>query len=276
MIRSIRVAGGALTLALLLPGTSRAAPVDFGRNVHDVPLGEVAGIGATGAAALLVELLWHAPDSARWSGPVLFDGAVRDALGGKSDGVRTAAARGSDVGELGLAAYPVLIDAGIVTWLSKGRGDVARRLVAVDAEAFAVNALLTSIVQRAAGRERPFAQGCGTAGHAACTSPDDRNTSFFSGHTSFAFTAATLLCFQHGRLDLYGDADGLVCPVALAVASLTGLLRIGADRHWATDVLTGAAVGAAAGSLVSITHISREPSSAVAGTSSGASFALRF
>jgi len=235
---------------------ARAAPVDFGSNVHDVTAGEVAGIGGIGGAALLVELLFHAPDSARWSGPVLFDGPVRNALGGNSDGARRAAARGSDVGELGLIAYPLLVDAGVVTWLSKGRGDVARRLVAVDAEAFAVNALLTSIVQRAVGRERPFAQGCGTAGHAPCTSPDDRNTSFFSGHTSFAFTGATLLCFQHGRLDLYGDGDRFVCPVALAVASLTGLLRIGADRHWATDVLTGAAVGAAAGTVVSIAHIS--------------------
>jgi len=265
-----------LILALLLPAVAGAAPVDFGSNVHDVSAGEVAGIGAIGAGAVLVELLWHAPDPAHWSGPALFDGAVRDAIGGKSDGVRRIAARGSDAGELGLLAYPILIDAGVVTWLSKGRGDVARRLVAVDAEAFAVNALLTSVVQRAVGRERPFAQGCGTVGHAACTSPDDRDTSFFSGHTSFAFTAATLLCFQHGRLDLYGDADRFVCPAALAVASLTGLLRIGADRHWATDVLTGAAVGAASASVVSITHISRPASPGVAGASSSASFAVRF
>jgi len=265
-----------LILALLLPSVAGAAPLDFGSNVHDVSAGEVAGIGGIGAGAILVELLWHAPDPAHWSGPVLFDGAVRDAIGGKSDGVRRAAARGRDAGELGLIAYPMLIDAGVVAWLSKGRGDVARRLFAVDAEALAVNALLTSIVQRAVGRERPFAQGCGTVGHPACTSPDDRNTSFFSGHTSFAFTAATLLCFQHGRLNLYGDGDRFVCPAALAVASLTGLLRIGADRHWATDVLTGAAVGAAAGSVVSITHISRDSSAAPAGPSSSASFTLRF
>jgi membrane-associated phospholipid phosphatase len=275
MIRSTRAARTALLFALLLPGVVRAAS-DFGSNLHDVSGAEVAGIGATGVAALLVELVWHAPDSARWSGSILFDGPVRDALGAKSDGLRNAAARASDVGELGVVAYPLIVDAGLVSWLSKGRGDVARRLLAVDAEAFAINALLTSIVQRTVGRERPFAQGCGTAGHPACTSADDRNTSFFSGHTSFAFTAATLICFQHGRLNLYGDADGFVCPVALAVASLTGLLRIGADRHWATDVLTGAAVGAAVGSTVSITHISRDRSSGVAGTSSGASIAFAF
>ena len=131
-------------------------------------------------------------------------------------------------------------------------------------------------MQRAVGRERPFAQGCGTAGRPACTSPDDRNTSFFSGHTSFAFTSATLLCFQHGRLNLYGAADGVVCPAALAVASLTGLLRIGADRHWATDVLTGAALGAAAGTVVSITHISSENGRAGQAASSGASIAFAF
>jgi membrane-associated phospholipid phosphatase len=269
-----------LCVALLLPALAAGAPVStsggFGSNVHDVPAGEVAGIGATAAAALLVELLWHAPDPARWSGPILFDGPARDAFGAGSQGLRTAAARGSDVGELGLAAYPLIVDAGLVTWLSKGRGDVARRLLAVDVEAFALNGLLTSLVQRAVGRERPFAQGCGTAGHAACTSPDDRNTAFFSGHTSFAFTGATLLCFQHGRMNLYGDADGLVCPLALAVASATGLLRIIADRHWASDVLTGAAVGSAVGTAVSIAHISpgREAQSQV--TSTGASIAIAF
>ena len=272
MIRSRRAA---LLFALLLPGLASAAS-DFGSNVHTVSAGEVAGIGATGAVALLVESFWHAPGSARWSGPILFDGPVRDALGAKSDGGRTAAARASDVGELGLIAYPLIVDAGFATWISKGRGDVARRLLAVDAEAFAINGLLTSIVQRAVGRERPFAQGCGTAGRPACTSPDDRNTSFFSGHTSFAFTSATLLCFQHGRLNLYGAADGVVCPAALAVASLTGLLRIGADRHWATDVLTGAALGAAAGTVVSITHISSENGRAGQAASSGASIAFAF
>ena len=276
MIRSSRAAGRALIfLALFLPRLASAAS-DFGSNVRGVPAGEVAGIGATGAAAVLVELLWHAPDSVRWSGPILFDGPVRDALGGGSQGLRTAAARASDVGELGLIAYPLVIDAGLVTWLSKGRGDVARRLLAVDAEAFAINGLLTSIVQRAVGRERPFAQGCGTAGHPACTPPDDRNSSFFSGHTSFAFTAATLLCFQHGRLNLYGDGDAVVCPVALAVASLTGLFRIAADRHWATDVLAGAAVGAAAGTVVSITHISAGRGTDFQAASTGASFGFAF
>jgi membrane-associated phospholipid phosphatase len=275
MIRSCRAAGGALLLALLLPRLAGAAP-DFGSNVHDVPAGEVAGIGATGSAALLVEFLWHAPDVARWTGPILFDGPARDALGASSQGLRTAAGRGSDVGQLGLAAYPLIVDAGLVTWLSKGRGDVARRLFLVDVEAFALNGLLTALVQRSVGRERPFAQGCGTAGHAACTSPDDRNTAYFSGHTSFAFTAATLLCFQHGRLNLYGDADGLVCPLALAVASATGLLRIVADRHWASDVLTGAAVGAAAGTAVSITHISPGRGGDFQAASTGASIAIAF
>ena len=274
MIRSSRAAGGALFLALLSSPLAGAAS-DFGSNVHDLSAGEVAGIGATGAAALLVESLWHAPDSPRWSGPILFDGPLRDTLGTGSQGVRTAAARASDVGELGLVAYPLIVDAALVTWLSKGRGDVARRLIAVDAEAFAINGLLTSLVQRAVGRERPFAQGCGTAGRPACTSPDDRNTSFFSGHTSFAFTGATLLCFQHGRLNLYGDGDGLVCPVALAVASLTGLLRIAADRHWAIDVLAGAAVGAAAGTAVSIAHISPGRADAAA-ASPAASVAFAF
>jgi membrane-associated phospholipid phosphatase len=267
-------------LATLLAMGAHAAPAPadalFGSNVQKMPVAEMAGVGAIGVAALAVELFVHPPDTARWRGPILFDGAARDALGGGSPGLRSAAASGSDVGEVGFVAWPVLLDAGIVTWLSRGRGDVARQLLYIDAEAFALNGLLSSIVQRSVGRERPFAQGCGTSAGAPCTSPDDRNTSFFSGHTSFAFTGAALVCAQHSRLDLYGSADAFVCPVALVLASATGILRIVADRHWASDVLAGAAVGATVGTVVSLSHISAGKGADSTGGPPPAGFAIRF
>jgi PAP2 superfamily len=271
-------------VALLLPALARAAPAPpdavFGSNVHEVHGAEIAGIAGVGLGALAVELFWHAPDPAHWTGPILFDGAARDALRAGTASGRSTASTTSSVGEVLLTLYPAMVDAGAVTWLSKGKGDVAVRLALIDAEALAVNALLTAVTQRAVGRERPFAQGCGTGTNPACTSPDDRNTSMFSGHTSFAFTGAAVLCVQHSRLDLYGSADPFVCPVTLLLASATGILRMVADRHWATDVIAGAAAGSAVGAVVSIAHTSKDPAASVAvsggANSPAASFAFRF
>ena len=274
----------AVVVALLLPALARAAPAPadavFGSNVHEVHAAEIAGIAGVAMGALAVEAFWHAPDPAHWTGPILFDGAARDAFRAGTASGRYNASTASSVGQFLLVLYPAIVDAGAVTWLSKGKGDVAVRLALIDAEAFAVTGLLTAVTQRAVGRERPFAQGCGTGTNPACGSPDGRNTSLFSGHTSFAFTGAAVLCVQHSRLDLYGSADPFVCPVALLLASATGILRMVADRHWASDVIAGAAMGGAVGTVVSIAHISKDPAASVTASGSAnspaASFAFRF
>jgi membrane-associated phospholipid phosphatase len=63
------------------------------------------------------------------------------------------------------------------------------------------------------------------------------DTSFPSGHSAAAFSAAVFLEEEYGyRNRLY--------PVAgYAVASITGMLRILNDRHWISDVLVGAGIG---------------------------------
>lgn len=61
--------------------------------------------------------------------------------------------------------------------------------------------------------------------------------SFPSGHTSTAFMGAELM-----RQEFKDTAPG-VCYAGYAVAVATGTLRICHDRHWLTDVLTGAGIG---------------------------------
>jgi membrane-associated phospholipid phosphatase len=48
---------------------------------------------------------------------------------------------------------------------------------------------------------------------------------------------------------LFGDpfADAVTCGVTLASAGAVGMLRIVSQKHYVTDVLTGAAVGTASG-----------------------------
>ena len=63
------------------------------------------------------------------------------------------------------------------------------------------------------------------------------SNSFPSGHTAFAFSGAELL-----RLE-YGETSALIPVAGYAVAALTGFMRIYNDRHWAGDVMAGAALG---------------------------------
>lgn len=68
--------------------------------------------------------------------------------------------------------------------------------------------------------------------------PDGSNKhSFPSGHTAMAFMAATMLTKE------YGHKSPWVGIGAYAMATGTGLMRMANNKHWLSDVLTGAGVG---------------------------------
>jgi len=69
------------------------------------------------------------------------------------------------------------------------------------------------------------------------------NSSFPSGHTTVAFAAATVYAMEYKN-------KPLVPVLAYSAATLIGLSRLTENKHWATDVLTGAAVGYLTGRLV--------------------------
>lgn len=81
-----------------------------------------------------------------------------------------------------------------------------------------------------------------------------RGTRLFSADTPRSRSRRPVLCIQHSRLELYGKADSVVCPLAIAAAAGTGILRIVSNKHWATDVLAGAALGTAVGTIVALSH----------------------
>jgi membrane-associated phospholipid phosphatase len=68
-------------------------------------------------------------------------------------------------------------------------------------------------------------------------------SSFPSGHTTVAFAAATVFASE------YRDKP-LIPIISYSAASLIGFSRITENKHWATDVLVGAAVGFLAGKQV--------------------------
>jgi len=214
------------------PGWSRFGPV------------ETAAVGVVGAGVVLLEFFVKPPSSPNWDKSILFDDAARGALRAGSVGGRSRAATASDVGYFGLPIYAVGVEAGLATWLGRGQADAALQLALINLEVIAVNGLLTRVTQRAVGRARPD--------HADLAD----NTSFFSGHTSVAFSMASALCVEHSRIEIYGGiADKVVCPAALTAATATGLLRIVADRHFASDVLAGAILGSLVGATIAWLHL---------------------
>jgi membrane-associated phospholipid phosphatase len=93
-------------------------------------------------------------------------------------------------------------------------------------------------------RERPWAHA-GEVPEGQRPGSRDSELSFASGHASLSFALAVSM----GSLaSLRGD-DGRawVWVTGLTFATATAYLRIAADRHYLTDVLAGAAIGAAVG-----------------------------
>jgi len=115
-------------------------------------------------------------------------------------------------------------------------------------EAVALAADLNQAVKFTAGRERPFVHALVADEKPLTRSPSDNNTSFYSGHTSFAFSlavSAATVAFMRGyrwRVP--------ILVAGLAAAFLTGYLRIAGDRHYFIDVATGAVLGSAFGFAV--------------------------
>ena len=91
-------------------------------------------------------------------------------------------------------------------------------------------------------------------------SPSDDNLSFFSGHTTLAFAVATA-AGTINTLRGYRLAP-LVWGAGMTMAVSVGYLRIAADKHYFSDVMTGAVVGSLIGVGVPLIFHSASSSSA--------------
>lgn len=65
---------------------------------------------------------------------------------------------------------------------------------------------------------------------------EEGNNSFFSGHTSGAFSLATVIA------EVYKDKP-LIPYLAYGIATMTAYARMHDQKHWATDVMMGAVAG---------------------------------
>lgn len=252
-----------LVLCLVLSFVPLRARADDGERrapMREIDLAEAIVSGVVSAGVVAAAFVPYPVDlSPQWRGGILFDDAARDAWGLGSASDRTLASAVSDGLVGGLVLAPMLLDAMLTAWLVRGDPELMGRMLLVTLQAHAVAQGLTAIFKHAVARERPYVRGCREdpqrpSDDPSCegsADPDIEPLSFFSGHASLAFTSAAVICLHHTELGLLGpEGDAAACATGLALASTVGVLRILADRHYATDVLVGAGVGMLSGWLV--------------------------
>lgn len=203
------------------------------------------------SAILLSRLVGPQRDSPR-QGPMFFDKGVRDSLVLRSRNHQNTILDFSDL-TLSLATSWPFLDAFIVVLGMNNQEETAIQMSLINIEVMGVLAALQTIANAVVSRERPYGSRCGGELSNAlddCVS-DERYYSFFSGHSALSFGSAALVCTHHSHYDLYGGiGDTLACAGAYALATFTAAARVMGDKHYATDVLTGAAIGTLVGYLL--------------------------
>ena len=250
-----------------LPLQGRPIPVHFGprsvryvldANPHWAPIHPaeyvVTGVGLV--TAIVGSALPRY--TAVWQGGIVADEATRSALRPSDPNVRGFFSDVSDVLLSLSITYPYLVDALTVAWWYRHNGAIAWQMAAIDTEAFAITAGVQAIVANIAARERPYGRTCGNdlaANTSECEFPG-RYRSFFSGHTTEAFTSAALTCMHHAHMPLYGGggAEVATCISGFALATTVGVFRVVSDNHYLSDVALGAAFGTLVGIAVPLLH----------------------
>ncbi|WP_242360333.1 MULTISPECIES: phosphatase PAP2 family protein [Anaeromyxobacter] len=230
-----RAAALALAAAVAAPLPARAAPHALHYDLAlDVPLTAGASVVWFGTELAKSHL---APTTCRWCDPPAFDREARQLLvWGYGKQARTA----SDVLAFGVVPAAALAQFALVA--DSRRDALLDALFVVEAVALAAD--VNQIVKLSVGRERPFVRYGNYPEPVRKPDPDDQ-LSFYSGHSSLAFSFAAA-AGTVSSLRGYRSAPW-VWGVGMALASGVAYFRVAADKHYLSDVVTGAAVGTAIG-----------------------------
>jgi len=225
----------------------------------------ITGVGA--AAWIATELLKSriGPTTCRWCDRAA-DGT--DTLNGLDAGVRRLLVAGdtavpnqiSNVTAFGLLPVAML-GMGVLANYSQGSWQQGLIDLLMVAESTVLAVDVNQLVKYAVGRERPFVHVLPGSEKPLVANAADNNLSFYSGHTSLTFALATSTGTV-ASLRGYRVAP-IIWVVGMPLAILTGMLRISADRHYFTDVMTGAVLGSTMGFLGPWLHRKQKSSSAV-------------
>lgn len=127
------------------------------------------------------------------------------------------------------------------------------RAAVIVVESAAVSAAVVQALKIVTVRKRPFVRyGDGTTSGTYDVTDRDHNEGFPSGHTVVAAAFGTSAAMT-ATLEDSSAAPWLWGAAAVATVS-SGALRIMAEKHYLTDVLAGAAIGAGTGVVLPILH----------------------
>jgi membrane-associated phospholipid phosphatase len=224
----------------LLSGSPQSAEPATGWRWRRAGPAEYAGILIGSAGALYNEAAYGSPGKPRWSARNSFDQGVRDSLRLKHASARNAADTVGDALMWTLIAEPV-VDTFVTLGWRDHRWDELFQTSVINLDSFLFTSLVSSVMQTTIKRQKPYLQGCPDG---SCAD-SQANRSMPSGHTAFAFTGAGLFCTNHSFQSLYADPalERDLCAASLIVATAEGVTRVMADRHYATDVIAGSAIG---------------------------------
>jgi len=208
-------------------------------------------VGLTGGAITLGAAIAQPRAKHSLSGGLWFDNSVLNALRVHSSNNRYIFRDASDVGLSLTVTWPFMADALTTAWWYRGSRDVAQEMALIDLETLAVSGAIQGVTNVLESRERPYGPDCGSEelpSNAIDCTGSTHYRSFFSGHATFSFTGAALICMDHFENDLMGSPwDAISCAGGYAVAATTATFRVVSDVHYPSDVLTGALVGTIVG-----------------------------
>jgi membrane-associated phospholipid phosphatase len=140
---------------------------------------------------------------------------------------------------------PILLNLGLYAHGRYNENERSAEVARVLSTALAVDSISTGVMKLAIGRHRPDEGGSSEFDPFTVT-----NRSFPSGHTSFSFTAATVMA------EMYDDKKW-VKYTGYSAATFVALARIDDESHWASDVLFGAVKGYVIGKMAARMHSKR-------------------
>jgi membrane-associated phospholipid phosphatase len=202
----------------------------------------VLALGAAGSTLALVEVPPAAclPDCE----PEGINALDRMVLGNYSETAHTIA----DVGVIAMLLAPPLLNA-----FDSG-GDGWATDTVVYAEALVLTQALTQIVKFAVRRPAPLVYDPEVPAQAQRSR--DASRSFFSGHTSMAFAAASAYTTTFWLRHPDSPMRWVVLGSGLVLGLAIGVLKVEAGYHFWTDIAAGALAGSAIGVLVPMLHTS--------------------
>lgn len=201
----------------------------------------------------LIEFRARQPSEANFTGPWLFDRAVRNSLRLETREGREKISAISDIFPLatqGLALFDAIV-VPLVT--DRWNFDVMWQMTMMNVLAMSAVGVFNRTGHRYFARERPDATECRKdPEYKENCNAGGKFASFPGGHASGAFLGAGMICAHHAYLPLYGGGapDVIACAVPVTASVATGVMRIMADRHYTTDVIVGSAGGFAGGFLL--------------------------